>query len=481
MEQRPNVLVIMADGWRRQALGCMDQDPVQTPSMDAFAAQSCVMESAYSNYPLCTPARASFLTGKYAVEIGMEYNWQRLPVDEPSISQVAFDHGYDTALIGKWHLDDYEEDDEHGDHWCTFSPPGERRMGFRYWYCNGCCHDHWRLRYNDTDGNLFEGEGWQLTHETDKALAYIKNENDERPKEKPWFLCLNWSPPHNECGRKVDKSLRDKKQYYAPEEFEKPYHDRELAMHNPDTDADAYQRWAPGYFGAITSMDDEFERIYSYLKQQGLDKNTIIVLTADHGEMLGTHGRWMKDIWYEESAGIPFIIGWPEHIPASRNKSLFSLVDAAPSLLGLMNLPIPAQRSGMDQSGIIKGLVAPSEKEVLLSHNTGAPPPERTRYEFPIEKGMYWRGLRSRRYTYVIVDQREDSIFYGKNSWDAFPSDARCALFDNQEDPHQQQAIYLGDSTATDEVIVAIHKKLEQRLNEVNDDFIEKYWHKELV
>ena len=129
---KPNMLIIMADGWRRQAVGCMDHDPVLTPRMDAFAAQSCVMDRAYSNHPLCTPARAAFLTGRYAQEIGMEYNWQRLPVDEPTLSQVAADNGYDTALIGKWHLDDYEPSDKHGDHWTTLTPPGERRMGFRY-------------------------------------------------------------------------------------------------------------------------------------------------------------------------------------------------------------------------------------------------------------------------------------------------------------------------------------------------------------
>ena len=351
---------------------------------------------------------------------------------------------------------------------------------FAIWYCNGCCHDHWKLRYNTTDDDLIEGEGWQLTHETDVCLDYIKNKHDERPDDKPWLMCLNWSPPHNECGRACKDEFKGQKQYYAPEEFEAQYHGQAIAMKNPHTDAEAYQRWAPGYFGAISSMDHEFGRIYDYLSESSQLENTIIVLTADHGEMLGSHGCWMKDVWYEESAGIPFIIGWQGHIPAGHNQQLMSLVDAFPSLAALAGLPIPAERSGTNYGPQMLQEQAAIDTQVYLSHNTGAPPPERTRYDFPIEKGMYWRGVVNKRFSYAIVDQRPESVFYNpENTFDRFPDNAKAVLFDLEQDPHQQHAIYPGTDPRYDAVIEELHHNLATHLERIDDHFIADYWQQE--
>ncbi len=476
--KKPNILIVTGDQWRRDSLGFMRREPVYTPNFDAFARESAVCSRAYSCSPLCTPARAAILTGRHPWGIDMMYNWLRVPVDEPCISSTAAESGYDTALIGKWHLDDHEPDDPHGDMWNCMTPPGPRRMGFRYWYSYGCVHDHWRLSYLDTDGKLFESRGWQLDHETDRAVEYIRNREGLRPPDKPWLMWLSWSPPHNGPPgpehSEDDPRLKDKYTYFAPREFENLYTDISVPAH-PDFEAGKYLRQAPGYYGCISSMDWNFGRIMNCLREEGVEKDTIVLLSADHGEMLGRHGRWMKDIWYEESIGVPFIIRWPEKIsPGTRDGFVVNSPDIMPTLLGLAGLQCPAGRDGADLSSTLRGEGGPSPDRAYLSFCTGAPPPHKTRYDFPVEKGRYWRGIRTMRYTYACVDQRPESIYYNPEDKYAFPEHATRVLFDNEKDPQQINPIFPGE--ACDDIIEELHSDLKRWLESVGDPFLDKYW-----
>jgi len=466
-----NVLIIMADDWRAQALGCAGIDPALTPNCDRLASQGVRCTQAITPHPLCTPARAAMLTGRWAPSLGMEYNWQRLSADEPSLANVLAAAGYDTALIGKWHLDDTEPDDPDGNMWNTLTPPGPRRCGFRFWYSNGCDHHHERRVYIDTAGRVHRGEGWQVDHEGDVAEAYLRNQGGERPADKPWLLWLTPSPPHNTCGGTDPAEGRI--QYHAPEAYERLFRGRTLPMANPDTDAAAYQRWAPGYFGGVFSVDDLVGRMLRVLDQTGQANNTLVIVTSDHGEMLATHGRWTKNIWYEESVGIPLILRLPGRLPAGQVCSTsVSLLDVMPTVLAQVGVPIPAGRDGEDLSQL---LTAPAcDRHLLLSHNTGAPPPERTRHPFPIERGNYWRGLRTAQHTYVCVDQRPESIFYAPTLWQPFPPHATCALYDRAADPHQMRPIFPGQGQ--DGLIDTLHDELAQRLDRLGDRFLTRYW-----
>jgi len=147
-------------------------------------------------------------------------------------------------------------------------------------------------------------------------------EGNERPADKPFMLWLSMAPPHNTIGGPDLAKGNDRYQYNAPPEYENMYSGDDLPAWHPDTDLAPYRRQAPGHFGCITSMDHEFGRLLQCLKEEDLENDTIVLVTADHGEMLGIHGRWMKDIWFEESIGIPFIIRWPGHITASVNSEL---------------------------------------------------------------------------------------------------------------------------------------------------------------
>ncbi|MFW5844903.1 MAG: sulfatase-like hydrolase/transferase, partial [Planctomycetota bacterium] len=231
------------------------------------------------------------------------------------------------------------------------------------------------------------------------------------------------------------------------------------------------------HFGCITSMDREFGRLMACLEEEGLAEDTIVLLTADHGEMLGIHGRWMKNIWYEESIGVPFILRWPGRIPAGRREDcLINTPDVMPTLLGLMGVACPAGRDGLDLSATLCGAAGPRPACAFLSFCTGAPPPHKTRWEFPVETGMYWRGLRDRRYTYACVDQRPSSIYYDDRRRDAFPPHATRVLFDNEADPWQLRPLYPGADGDADAVMDGLHARLAAWLDSQGDPFLRDYW-----
>jgi len=484
----------MTDGMRRQSVGAAGVDPVFTPHLDAFAREGVLCDNAVTNSPLCTPARACFLTGKHPGSItgnpprvNMLFNWQRLPVEEMTFAKSATAQGYDTALIGKWHLDDYEPGDAVGDMWNAYTPPGPRRMGFRFWYSYGCIHNHWTLRYMDTEGRYLDlGEGYQVDHETDVAAAYLRNRNGERPADRPFLLWLNWGPPHN-IGSKnpFHRPNGPSPQYAAPPEDELIYRRAtHLPVAHPAADRIRYREEAPGYFGCITHLDRAFGRLLHVLEEESLADNTLVVFTSDHGEMLGIHGRWLKDIWYEESIGIPLLLRYPGKLPCGRREQgLIGLVDLFPTLFGLAGLAVPEGRHGRDYSQQLCGLMpadAAEPESQLLAFNTGAPPPELTPYQFPDESGRYWRGLRTATHLYVVLDQRPTNHrwFYDADRLrDALPPGTDRLAYDLVNDPHERSPILPGHGQ--DALLDLLHAELKSRLEAVGDDFLTRYWRPE--
>jgi arylsulfatase A-like enzyme len=472
----PNLLFVFGDQWRRQAVGCMHADPVFTPNMDRFASEGMLFENAVSCSPLCTPNRAALLTGRHPFSLGMMHNWLRLPVEEETIATVAARAGYDTGYIGKWHLDAFEPGDK-GDYWNCQTPSGPRRMGFRFWHAHGCNHKHFIHNYITTDDRIVTGRGWQVDYETDVALRYIENPGGEfRPADRPFCLFLSWSPPHNLCGGPGWHRDRPGPQFRAPARFEQLYRERDLPVRpNARDHADRYLEAATGYFGSVSSMDENFGRLLDVLDGNDLAEDTIVVLTSDHGEMLQSHGRWLKDTWHEESIGIPFLVRWPERVPAGRRETmLLNTPDIMPSLLALMGCPVPPGRHGADFSGVLLGRETAAPPFAFLSYNSGAPEPGMTPYEFPDERGRYWRGLRSTRYTYAVVDNTDRSAYHGPDPWGPrFPDGVSRVLLDNLEDPYQLNPVYPGQGR--DDVMDELHAALAGWLQSLGDPFLEKY------
>ena len=167
-------------------MGCVQGDQVITTNMDGFAKESLCFDNAYSTFPLCTPHRGSLMTGKYPFSIGLWTNCKvgleeklMLKPQETCIGNVLQDGGYETAYIGKWHLDASEQNftanpESGAKDWDAYTPPGERRQGFSYWLSYGACDDHLNPHYwADSPRQIRPGK-WSAEYETDKALEYLE-------------------------------------------------------------------------------------------------------------------------------------------------------------------------------------------------------------------------------------------------------------------------------------------------------------------
>ncbi|MGC8792160.1 MAG: sulfatase family protein, partial [Bryobacteraceae bacterium] len=379
--RRPNILFVFPDQMRAQALGAMGNPDVRTPQLDRLASQGVLFENTLANSPVCSPARATMLTGKYAHRNGMIANDLRLRESEVTLAEILADAGYHTGFIGKWHLDG-------GPRLPGFVPPGPRRQGFRFWAANECSHRHFDNTYFRDDPqpirtNRFEPEVW-----TDLAIEFLQASARSR---QPFFLMIAMGPPHDPYG--------------APEQYMKMYDPARLAMrHNWKA-----RPGSPGpkeiaaYYAAITAIDDQIGRLLAALDRLGMAEDTIVWFTSDHGDMLGSHGLRLKRKPFEESIRVPGILRWPARVRAGRReRTLFTHVDFAPTLLALSGLKAPRAMQGADLS------------RVILEGNPRAPASAYFQIFGPYAPGEVpagWRGVRTQRFMYARFADRPWVLF----------------------------------------------------------------------
>ncbi len=204
--ERPSILFIMPDQLRAQSVGCYGNAEVRTPHIDRLASDGLLFENAFANTPVCCPARANILTGRYAHKNGMMANDLRLRESEVTIAEVLRDAGYRTGFVGKWHLDG-------GPRQPGFVPAGPRRQGFEFWAANECSHAHFKnVYFRDTPDSRpvrgFEPEGW-----TDLGIEFLRAAKQD---PRPFFLTIQMGPPHDP--------------YKAPDEYRRLYDPARLTM-----------------------------------------------------------------------------------------------------------------------------------------------------------------------------------------------------------------------------------------------------------
>ncbi len=408
---RPNVVYLFADQWRAQALGCAGDPNARTPNIDRLAAESTMLTTAVSTSPVCSPYRASLITGRYPTTNGVFVNDVPLSRDAVSLAQAFAAGGYKTGYIGKWHLDGHGRS--------SFTPP-ERRQGFEFWRALECTHSYnHSLYYADTDERLY-WKGYDAEAQTEAAREYIRAHRAE-----PFLLLVSWGPPHNPYET-------------APERFRKLFKPEEIQLRPnvPPRAREAARRDLAGYYAHCAAIDECVGRIVQTLDECGLADNTILVFTSDHGDMLGSHGQNRKQRPWDESIRVPFLVHWPVGLNG-RGRRLTAPMNSPeimPTLLGLCGLPIPATVEGADRSAWLRGREPDADRPALIS--CVSPFGEWTRKQ----GGREYRGIRTQRYTFVR------SL---AGPW---------LLYDNQEDPFQQH------NRAGDPNFAAVQSQLDSQL-----------------
>lgn len=468
---KPNLLYVFADQWRRQAIGRAKADPVITPVMDRFAEESAEFKQAVSCTPLCSPHRAALLTGKYALSTGVYTNCKlgldiMLSPTEKGIGVVLKEAGYNTGYIGKWHLDLPEQQAADNPpsgarQWDAYTPPGPKRQGFDQWYSYGAFDQHFAPHYWQDSEQMIEIEQWSPEHETDKALAFL-DQHSSRAAEQPFALFLSWNPPHSPFDQVPEKY----KQLYAGLELEMRANvtaSDPLLIHTGEQVAGGKERLEEhtrNYFAAISGLDEQFGRLLHHLQALGLHDNTIVVLTSDHGELLGSHGMMAKHSWHEESVGVPFMLRWPQKVKPLVTDLPLNTVDIMPTLLGLCELPIPEAVQGEILSDLLVGdAERHDDRTVYLSAFPGRLEAiEAFRAAGLDNRRFGWRAVRNKRYAYVV----NRGYFPGEP--------VQKLLYDLEKDPYQLSPLLLKEA-CEHPVALQLENELAKYLKQSEDTF----------
>lgn len=427
MNRNPNVVYVFADQWRQQATGFAGNPNVQTPNLDALAAESVHFSGAVAGCPVCCPARASLLTGQRPLTHGVFVNDVPLRPGGPSIAQAFAGAGYDTAYIGKWHVDGHGRS--------SYIPP-ERRLGFDYWKVLECTHDYNHSAYYAGDSAQKQSwEGYDAIAQTRDASAYIRNHDND---DSPFLLMLSWGPPHAPYET-------------APAEYRARYDPAaiQLRPNVPEGMAAEARAWLAGYYAHCTALDDCVGELLATLAECGIENDTIFVFTSDHGDMLGSQGRVKKQQPWDESIRVPFLLRYPG-LPGWQPRETSALIDTPdimPTLLGLSDISIPESVEGLDFSGhIATGQEPPADAALLTCpHPFG-------QWSAPQHGGREYRGLRTLRYTY------------------ARDLNGPWLLYDNERDPYQMHNLVDEPSAAA--LREELDTALQQRLAQTGDAFL---------
>lgn len=444
--RRPNILLIMTDQQRWDSLGCYGQRAIQTPHLDRLAADGICFESCCTPNPICTPARASLMTGKHIFGHGVGRLYDVLPDTEMLFPARLRAAGYQTALFGKLHVSS-------GVHEQTQRHPHD---GFDiYEYCieasvgmdspfNG--YVRW-LEARDPAflaelrarrrGLKFIPRTLHLTHwAAERTIDFLRRAGPDQP----FFCMMSVFDPHNpydqypaEYAARVaaaqlppvlPPALGDGAidgAIYALEQ------ERRLSYLGPADSFTAEDILAMrrGYYASLALIDDEVGRVLAALEETGLAENTLVIFTSDHGDSLGDHGLFVKGVHlYDEAVRVPLLMRWPERLPAGqRIAPPVQLHDLAATILAAAGLPVPAEMDGADLLPLAAGGAPPHDYVYCAYRNSGINDAKHY-FDPPLASTM------------IRDAQHKLVIYHGVPAAAAPPA---LQLFDLQADPHEQR------------------------------------------
>lgn len=452
--KRPNLIYVFADELRWRSCGFNGDEHAHTPNMDRLAAEGCNFTQCVSNTPVCSPYRASLMTGKYQSSTGMVINELRLSPEHECFGHSLKKAGYKTAYIGKWHM----WANQLGHHYQVkngFVPPGPYRLGFdEYWSAYNFNHVYVDSPYYRDVPDPIIRKQYEPTGQTDEAIRYLKT---TAHGSEPFALFLSWGPPHAPWADANVESeyldlFRNTNLPLAPNFSLKqdPYSDNWQKL--PANYEQRVHEWMRVYYAQVANLDWNLGRLMKAVDDMGLADDTIFVFTTDHGEMFGAHGRQGKYIFYEEAARVPFLVRWPKKVPAkSKTEALLGTPDIMPTLLSMMGIAAPATAEGIDLSHHALGKGG-TDHDAAHLQGMGA--------TAAWTDGSEWRAVRDHEFTYAI-----------------YHKDRKELLFNNRQDPFQMTDLAGDRSHAA--TLVHYRAKSEAFRKEQNDVFEACTWYQD--
>jgi len=360
--KRRNMIFILIDDMRWDAMSCMGHPFLKTPNLDRLVEGGILFKNSFVTTSLCSPSRASFLSGQYAHIHGVLNNSTLLPHGTRTFPVELQKAGYDTAFVGKWHMGGSTDKPRPGfNHWVSFRGQGT----------------YFDPLFN-VDGTRIRRKGYVTDLITDYCLDWLKQKRD-----KPFFLYMSHkavhamfepAPRHRSAFSDVKiplpDSMADTPQNYAGKPLwvrrqRHSWHGVDYMYH----DQTIFERFILDYNRTMLGIDESIGRLLDTLKQLGLLDSTLIILTSDNGFLHGEHGLIDKRCMYEESIRVPMIAHCPEMIPAGSSTERMVLnIDVAPTLLEAAGLPIPPAVQGKSFLKLAQGQNIPWRDAFLYEY-----------------------------------------------------------------------------------------------------------------
>ncbi len=467
---RPNIVFIMSDDHAAHAISAYGSAINATPNLDRIAREGMRFDRCFCTNSICTPSRASILTGKYSHLNGVPV-FNRFDGEQPTVSKYLQAAGYYTGIIGKWHL-------------------GSEPTGFDFWKIlpgQGVYHDPGFL--DATGRHVIKGYATDII--ADLSIDFVKN----RPKDKPFFLMCHhkaphrpWEPDEKHAHMYDDKDIpepvtlrddystrtdaaREAQQTIArdltrrdlklvpPDDLKGPervkwFNERPMELEvevggvKKKLTGDEllkwkYQHYIKDYLRCIASVDDNVGRLLDFLDKEGLRENTVVIYTSDQGFFLGDHGWFDKRFIYEESIHMPFMVRWPGAIkPGSAQNGMALNVDFAPTFMDIAGLAVPADMQGRSLVPLMRGERPADWRTSWYYRYYHDPGDHNTRAHL---------GVRTE--THKLIH------YWKKDQWECY---------DLLKDPHELNNLY--NDPAQADVVAKLKQELYRLKKEVKDD-----------
>ncbi len=389
MASRPNILILCSDQQRYDTLGCYGNPFVHTPRLDALAAQGVVFERAYCQNPVCTPSRASFMTGRYPRTTCCRQNGQDIPEREITFSKMLADNGYTCGLAGKFHLSACDpvcgtrterriDDGFHVFEWSH--DPSHRQVANSYqrWLAE----NNVQYGVKPLDGSQYVEDGMpeEYHHSTfcaNMAIDFIKG---AARFDDPWLFVVNWFDPHaafdppkkyfdryrpmldtlplpNYVDGELDSKPAIQKEEFLQATNSRRFYSGEWKSYPSATMTEQDHRYIKAaYYAMCELLDVQAGRIFDTLAEQNMLDNTIVIYMSDHGELLGDHGMYYKGpFFYEPAIRVPYIIHYPKAFAPGRVSQPVELVGLAPTVLEAAGLQPHPGMQGKSMYSFLQG------------------------------------------------------------------------------------------------------------------------------